>query len=160
MGGRRGCRVGGRLSPQTGALFGNMMLLTRNTTPNPINLNAMYFSKLQNIFVQIAECICLNCDIQWAIWAAFWGLNAVAVFVHFAKIFVQIAKCICFNCDIRWAMWAAFWGLNTLALFVHFAKNICSNCKTYLSKLQNIFVRTVATLPPSVKGPPLVSLHK
>ena len=39
----------------------------------------LYLSILRNIFVQIAKCICSNCDIQWAMRAAFWGLNALAV---------------------------------------------------------------------------------
>ena len=40
----------------------------------------LHLSILQNVFVRIAKCICLNCDIsQWAMWAAFWGLNALAV---------------------------------------------------------------------------------
>ena len=56
-------------------------------------------------------------------------------------VFVQIVKCICSNCKMY---------LSKLQnIFLQIAKYICQNCKIYLSKLHNVFVQIAKCICPN-----------
>ena len=74
----------------------------------------VYLSKLENAFVQIAICICPNCQMY---------------LPKLKNVFDQIVKCICPNCHMY---------LSKLANgSLQITKCICPNCLMYLSKLPN-----------------------
>ena len=69
--------------------------------------------------------------------------NVVIYLFKLQKIFVQIAKCICCCSQSDWRPIIEIGkiirrGLEA-AIFVQITKYICSNCKIYLFKFQNIF---------------------
>ena len=76
-----------------------------------------YLSKLPNVFVQIAKCICSNCQM---------------FLFKLPNLFVQIARYICPN----WRMYF----LKLQNVFVQIAKRICSNSKLYLFTLTNMYL--------------------
>ena len=78
----------------------------------------MYLSQLQNVFVSIAKCICLNGKMYLS---------------QLQNIFVSMAKSICLNRKIYLYQWQN--------VFVLMAKCICLNGKIYLSQMQYVFVR-------------------
>ena len=51
---------------------------------------SIYLFKVHNVFFQISNCICPNCEI--------YLFKLQNVFVQIKKVFVQISKCICPNC--------------------------------------------------------------
>ena len=87
----------------------------------------------QSVFVQMAKCICPNCNMYLS---------------KLQNVFVQIGKCICPNCKMY---------LSKLQnVFVQIAKYICLNgtmylskYKMYFSKLQNVFAQIAQCICPN-----------
>ena len=128
-------------------------------------LSKMYFSKVQNIFVWVAKCICLNsrmhlCQFQnvlvytWKYesvasqWPATFALLLCLFKLYLSDLlieFVLIVKCICLN----WKMYLSKHenmcqphqgGQPHLCCFYVCPKCISQKCRMYLSELPIFFV--------------------
>ena len=94
---------------------------------------------IQFIFVQIAICICPNCNLYLS-YSIYICPNFQFVKIEFEFVFVPIAICICPNWNYICPNWK-FYSSKLKILFVQIDKFICSNWTLHLSKLKIVFVQ-------------------
>ena len=95
-----------------------------------------------SIFVQIAKCIRPICKIYFS--------KLQNLFVQIVKyIFFQIVKNICPNGFYCFSIFGGWGDCNKASIFVRIAKYLCPNWKMYLSKLLNVFVQIVKNICPN-----------